>query len=107
MDRGLAEIPLLRPMPQVSLAVEHSWNYTTDEERDNLANHLMTLESEIFHHVLTACWERHFCAVNIHDAVIVLDTDEAQTTAPEDVKNIIEEVYHSYGLFPSCNVEIG
>ncbi len=24
MDRGLAEIPLLRPMPQVSLAVEHS-----------------------------------------------------------------------------------
>ena len=78
-----------------------------EAKSDNLANRMMRLESEIFHKVLIACWERHICAVNIHDAVIVLDIADSKTIAPDVIKSIIEAIYHSYGLYPSLNIEIG
>ena len=43
--------------------------------------------------------------MNIHDAIIVLDTNANIECRNKDIENIISTVYEQYSLFPSISIE--
>ena len=75
-------------------------------EKDSLLpNKMMQLESEIFKDILARCFNIGWQVVNIHDAIIVLDTNANIECRNKDIENIISTVYEQYSLFPSISIE--
>lgn len=70
-----------------------------------LPNSMMQLESSLFSDILTRCFERQWKVFNIHDAVVVLDIEENENCTPNEVQNIIEDVYHTRNLFPAVSLD--
>lgn len=76
------------------------------ENRAKLSHRMMALESEIFYKILTKLYKKRGCdALNIHDAVVVLNTDKTNQYEPKDIEKVILSVYKEYDLFPTCSVD--
>lgn len=73
---------------------------------DCLANRMMKLESEIFFRILERCWEQGWCAVNIHDALLLLGCQDNNPPF-EAVESLVTSVFNAYGLFPTLHRENG
>ena len=67
---------------------------------------MMQLESRLFHDILVRCYQRGWKVFNLHDAVIVLDVPENEHCTQDEIKNIILEVYHNNGLFPTVKADM-
>lgn len=70
-----------------------------------LPNVMMKLESSLFYAILSKCFERNWKVINIHDAILVLDTSDNRDCSVESVKEIIKEVYNQNNLFPTVSVD--
>lgn len=76
------------------------------QRRDTkLPNTMMKLESELFYKILKKCYSKGWKAINIHDAVVVLDVHENAICTPALIENIIKEVYIEYQIIPSVSTE--
>ena len=71
----------------------------------HLAHTLMSLESELIEKVLTKMFSQGYVAVNIHDAIVVLDTNENLNLDPITVQKNVIEVYSEYNLKVNCKFE--
>lgn len=87
----------------------HVWSVLRMEKKKKneelLPNRMMRLESSLFYEILSRCYMKGWMIINIHDAVVVLNVEENESCIPDKVKNIIKEVYHEKGLFPSVSVD--
>ncbi len=76
------------------------------DNRAKLSHAMMTLESEIFYKILAKLYKKRGCdVINIHDAIIVLNTDKVNQYEPQDIEKVILSEYKEYNLFPTCSVE--
>ena len=74
---------------------------------DKLPHTMMSLESSLFRPILKECWKNGWKAVNIHDALVLLDCKENEGITADDVREIIQKHYHKFGLYPTIKAEIG
>ncbi len=72
---------------------------------ENLALKMTKLESEIFRKILQQTWNMGMETVNIHDALIVLDTEKNKDFTEIQVNEIIKSVYREYGLFVTTSTD--
>lgn len=70
-----------------------------------LPNLLMRYESILIRSVLNECYNRGWKVVNIHDAIIVLDTETNNSVREIDVKYIINDVFRKYLLHPTIHCD--
>jgi hypothetical protein len=74
---------------------------------DRLPHLMMTIESQLFKRILNECWDRGYKVVNLHDALVVFDVEVNKDVTVEEFKDIVEQVYRHFGLFPTVKLEIG
>jgi len=74
--------------------------------RGNLANQMMSFESRLFGAILRRCYERNWCVVSIHDAIVVLDTPENEYLDIDELKGVMMEEYARCGLYPTISIEM-
>jgi hypothetical protein len=80
--------------------------YKPKEDRKLLSNMMMGLESEIFHKILERLYRKRGCNVlTIHDAIVMLDTKGTEKYQPDDIEQIMKQVYAEYNLNPSISIE--
>jgi hypothetical protein len=72
---------------------------------DHLAHKMTKLESEIFRKILQLTWDNGMETVNIHDAVVVLNTNKNREVTEAQVNEIIKSVYRQYGLLVTTSVD--
>ena len=88
----------------------HVWRVIYDSKvttDDKLPHKMMSLESSLFRPILKECWKRGWKAVNIHDALVLLDCKDNEGVTADDVKEIIQKHYHKMNLYPTIKAEIG
>lgn len=73
---------------------------------DHLAHYMMKIESDIFHKILMQLYKKGIIAVNIHDAIIVIDVIENKNVTSDYVIEVIKNVYKEYKLIPTCKIDI-
>lgn len=71
----------------------------------HLANKLMSLESEIIQSVLSNLFEEGFNVINIHDAIVVLDTVDNLKLTPEYIQELIRFEFQKKHMFASTKVD--
>ena len=76
------------------------------ESKKGLANRIMSFESKIMSSILKRCYEKDWCVVSIHDAVIVLNVAENEHLDIDELMGIMIEEYARCGLFPTISVEM-
>ena len=86
--------------------VWHSIRVMKKVSRGNLANQMMSFESRLFGAILRRCYERNWCVVSIHDAIVVLDTPENEYLDIDELKGVMMEEYARYGLYPTISIEM-
>lgn len=89
---------------------QNVWKVIHDLKRytdDRLPHLMMSFESRLIRLVLEECWRRGYRVVNIHDALIVLHVEENMDVTVDELKSIIETVFHRSMLYPSVKVEMG
>lgn len=74
-------------------------------EKCHLSHDMMALESEIIQKILRRLYRLGYIAVNIHDAIVVVDVEENNDLQSEDVQRIINEEYLKYDLYSSTKVD--
>lgn len=72
---------------------------------EHLAHKMTRLESEIFRKVLQQTWDMSMETVNIHDALIMIDTQKNRDITEAQVDNIIKSVYREYGLLVTTSTD--
>ena len=77
----------------------------SDTTKTKLANSMMRLESDLFQSILSKLYCMKFKAINIHDAIIILDTPENTNCSTELVTSIIKNVYSKHLLSPSVSID--
>ncbi len=87
-----------------SLIIEYRKEAKT-KHGEHLAHKMTRLESEIFREILQRTWDEGMETVNIHDALIVLDTKKNKNTTETQVDEIIKSVYRKYGLIATTSVD--
>lgn len=66
---------------------------------------MMRIESKLFREILNRLYvNKKLDAINIHDAIIVLNTSDKKYE-PEFIDNVIREVYNENNLFPSTSID--
>lgn len=75
------------------------------EDRTQLANDMMRLESELFHKILAKLFSKRFKVISIHDAIVVLDVKANTKCTADTVKTVIRDVYNESGLCPDISVD--
>lgn len=86
--------------------VWHSIRVMKKVSRGNLANQMMSFESRLFGAILRRCYERNWCVVSIHDAIVVLDTPENEYLDIDELKGVMMEEYARCGLYPTISIEM-
>ena len=74
-------------------------------KQQHLAHKMMSLESEIFQKIMKKMYAKCYAVINIHDALVVLDTEENIHLFPNEVEGIIKEEYLKYNLYSTCKVD--
>lgn len=91
---------------QIYPNVWHSIRLMKKVSQGNLPNKMMAFESKLFGAILRRCYEKDWCVVSIHDAVIVLNVAENDNLDIDELKGIMSEEYARCGLFPTISVEM-
>ncbi len=66
----------------------------------------MRLESTLFHEILKRLYKKRSCnVINIHDAIIMLDTKGTGRFKAHDIELVIKDVYREFGLIPTCSID--
>ena len=76
-----------------------------DKKGEHLAHKMTKLESEIFRQILQHTWGKGWETVNIHDALVVIDTKKNESCNVEQIEQIIKNVYREYGLISTTSVD--
>ncbi len=76
------------------------------EEDTKLSHLIMKMESELFHQILERIYkETEYDAINIHDAVVILDTPNNENCKTDEIETIMRDVYNNYNLFPTFSID--
>ena len=59
---------------------------------------MMNMESEIFQRILKKLFTKKIVAINIHDAIVVLDVPENEGIKSEEINNIIVNILAKLGF---------
>ena len=83
------------------------WHLIREMKKDAelLCNRITKVESELFHAILSKCFERGWVVVSIHDAIVVLDVEANNTLNVEELKDIMLTEYNAHGLCPTLKIE--
>lgn len=65
----------------------------------------MQIESTIFQEILRRCYAKGYDVVNIHDAIVVVDTKNNESVSSDDIKSIMLEVFFERELYPTLKKE--
>ena len=95
-----------KPFAQIYPNVWHIIRKMKKESMKGLANRIMSFESQIMSSILKRCYEKDWCVVSIHDAVIVLDVVENEQLDIDELKGIMSQEYARCGLYPTISVEM-
>ena len=87
-----------------NLILNHRKDFRVGKQQ-HLAHNMMALESEIFQKIMKKMYEKGYAVVNIHDALVVLDTEENIHLFPNEVEEIIKTEYLKYNLHATCKVD--
>ena len=71
----------------------------------NLPIKMMEFESAMIRKVLDRCYRMGWNVVSIHDAIVVLDTPNNALASPQDIINIINDVYAEMLLRPTIHYD--
>lgn len=82
-----------------------SYRVKREDKKNHISHRFMKLESEIFQKILKELFKKNIYAINIHDAIVVLDIPENNETNPEDIYSDIIDVYGQYNLIPAYKTE--
>lgn len=77
----------------------------SDKTRTKLANSMMSLESNLFQSILSQLYHKKFKAINIHDAIIILDIPQNTDCNTTLVTSIIKNVYNKHLLCPAVSID--
>ena len=91
---------------QIYPNVWHSIRMMKKESKGNLPNKMMAFESKLFGAILRRCYDKDWCVVSIHDAVIVLNVAENEHLDLDELIAIMIEEYARCGLFPTISIEM-
>ncbi len=80
-------------------------NIIIERKTTALAVAMMSLESKIFHEILTKLYAKRIRAVHIHDAIVIPDVKGTQSVKIETVTDIFYSSYKKYGLVPNLSIE--
>ena len=95
-----------KPFVQLYPNVWHVIRKMKKESKKGLANRIMSFESKIMGSILRRCYEKNWCVVSIHDAIIVLNVAENEHLDIDELMTIMIEEYAHCGLFPTISVEM-
>lgn len=86
--------------------VWHSIRLMKKASKGNLSHKMMAFESKLFGAILRQCYEKDWCVVSIHDAVIVLDVVENEHLDIDELQGIMSQEYERCGLYPTISIEM-
>ncbi|NDV78742.1 hypothetical protein [Dysgonomonas sp. 511] len=76
-------------------------------DETKLSHIIMKMESELFYQILESIYkETGYDAINIHDAIVILDTPNNESCNHNEIEAIMKEIYNTYSLFPSFSIEL-
>ena len=76
-------------------------------EETMLSHLIMKIESELFHQILERIYKNtKYDAINIHDAIVLLDTPNNENCNADEIETIMKDIYNTYNLFPSFSIDI-
>ena len=78
---------------------------SNNKKNNYLPCKLMQIESTIFQEILRRCYEKGYDVVNIHDAIVVVDTKNNESVSSDDIKSIMLEVFFERELYPTLKKE--
>ena len=87
------------------IEVSNAYCFTDFDAEAALSNMMMSLESSIFREILQSLFRKRICCVHIHDAIVVPDTKGTEKVEPQQIIDVMKEVYEKYGLCPTFKVE--
>ena len=73
----------------------------TDKGSASLSVAMMALEAGIFTTILQRLFSKRWNALHIHDCIIIPKTDNKNQPTKEEVVEIMQDVYRSFGLSPT------
>lgn len=80
--------------------------FRKQKNEEHLACIMMRLESTLFHEILKRLYKKRSCnVINIHDAIIMLDTKGTGRFKAHDIELVIKDVYREFGLIPTCSID--
>ena len=91
---------------QIYPNVWHSIRMMKKVSKGNLPNQMMSFESRLFGKILRRCFEKDWCVVSIHDAIIILDVVENGNLDIDELRGIMMEEYARCGLYPTISIEM-
>ena len=71
------------------------------KEHAALSIAMMNLEAQVFTDILKRLYSKRWNAVNIHDCIVVPQTGKKNHPLKEQVRQIMQDVFASYGLCPT------
>ncbi|SHF81492.1 hypothetical protein [Dysgonomonas macrotermitis] len=75
-------------------------------EETKLSHLIMKIESELFHQILERIYKQtEYDAINIHDAVLILNTPSNENCKIDGIESIMRDVYNNYSLFPTFSID--
>ena len=72
-----------------------------EKEYASLSIALMNLEAQIFTTILKRMYAKRWCAVNIHDCIVVPSTTKKNKPDEDSVRSIMTDVFSKFGLCPT------
>ena len=78
---------------------------SNNKKNNYLPCKLMQIESTIFQEILRRCYAKGYDVVNIHDAIVVVDTKNNESVSSDDIKSIMLEVFFERELYPTLKKE--
>lgn len=73
----------------------------TEKGSASLSVAMMALEADIFTAILQRLYSKRWNALHIHDCIIIPKTDNKNQPTKEEVVEIMQDVYRSFGLAPT------
>lgn len=66
---------------------------------------LTVLEAKIFREILTRIYAKRWCAVNLHDCIVVPLDNKKNHPSVQQIQEIMADVYKRYGLAPTFKID--
>ena len=76
------------------------------KDAELLCHRITRIESELFHEILSRCFERGWVVVSIHDAILALDVQENDGLDIDEVRSVMLDVYSEHGMLPTISADL-